>query len=409
MKKFLAGLILGLGFIGTGAYALSISLPFQGGTGTSAIPTYGQILVGNSSGTYTLTATSSLGITSASSTLLSDLNFWSKLQIFNGNATTTQLTATDLWISSLSSGRIPYSGTGGRIFTSSGLQFDDSINKITVTYASTTAISSSYSSSTAYVAGDLTIPHITNTFLASDNNGKVIATTTAFAGLTAIPNGHIYPQMASSSLSAGNIDIYTVPAGKKSIIMATSFYNPTGSTITVQPMIKSRGVYYPIVNSVGITTHVNTSSGNSVILEQGETLSASSSSSGLVSFPKITEFNNSPALPFFTATSSITANTMTVLYTSPTNTYTTNSLLSLPNNNVSNIICSNINAPSAAFAPYLVTAGGLMMQISATSSAISTSNVGATAGLVVNLSPGDSLKILSTGDIFCWVNLINQQ
>lgn len=44
-------------------FALDIFRPSQGGTGTSTPPTYGQILVGNSQGTYTLTATSSLGIT----------------------------------------------------------------------------------------------------------------------------------------------------------------------------------------------------------------------------------------------------------------------------------------------------------------------------------------------------------
>lgn len=39
--------------------------PYQGGLGTSTAPSYGQMPVGNSGGTYTLTATSSLGITAA--------------------------------------------------------------------------------------------------------------------------------------------------------------------------------------------------------------------------------------------------------------------------------------------------------------------------------------------------------
>lgn len=65
MKKYLKG----IGFIG--ALILTIPLfsnsatilfPTGGGTGTSTPPTYGQILVGNSGGTYTLTATSTLGI-----------------------------------------------------------------------------------------------------------------------------------------------------------------------------------------------------------------------------------------------------------------------------------------------------------------------------------------------------------
>ena len=52
----------------------------NGCTGTSTSPSYGQLLVGNSSGGYNLTATSSLGISgggsSASSTLLADNNSW---------------------------------------------------------------------------------------------------------------------------------------------------------------------------------------------------------------------------------------------------------------------------------------------------------------------------------------------
>lgn len=87
MKKLLLGLVIVLGFVATGAYALSIFQPVQGGTGISTIPTYGQILVGNNSGNYTLTATSALGITgsggsSASSTLLGDNNTWSGLNIW---------------------------------------------------------------------------------------------------------------------------------------------------------------------------------------------------------------------------------------------------------------------------------------------------------------------------------------
>lgn len=45
------------------ANAATILFPSGGGTGTSTAPIYGQVLVGNVNGTYTLTATSSLGIT----------------------------------------------------------------------------------------------------------------------------------------------------------------------------------------------------------------------------------------------------------------------------------------------------------------------------------------------------------
>lgn len=47
---------------------LAAYMPSQGGTGTSTPPTYGQMLVGNAQGTYTLTATSSSGLGPAGST-----------------------------------------------------------------------------------------------------------------------------------------------------------------------------------------------------------------------------------------------------------------------------------------------------------------------------------------------------
>jgi len=46
------------------SYGSSVLFPYQGGTGTGTPPVYGQMLVGNPDGTYTLTATSSLGIVS---------------------------------------------------------------------------------------------------------------------------------------------------------------------------------------------------------------------------------------------------------------------------------------------------------------------------------------------------------
>jgi hypothetical protein len=61
MKKYLLLLVLLFPFV---AYGASVFQPFQGGTGNGSTPAYGNILVGNSSGTYTLTATSSLGLLS---------------------------------------------------------------------------------------------------------------------------------------------------------------------------------------------------------------------------------------------------------------------------------------------------------------------------------------------------------
>ena len=56
--------------------SLRVLLPSGGGTGTGTPPSYGQMLVGNSGGTYTLTATSSLGIATLSGGSANLLTYW---------------------------------------------------------------------------------------------------------------------------------------------------------------------------------------------------------------------------------------------------------------------------------------------------------------------------------------------
>ncbi len=67
MKKSLY-IIIAILTLTSVANADSIIFPYQGGTGINTVPTYGLVLVGNANGTYTLTATSSLGISGGSGT-----------------------------------------------------------------------------------------------------------------------------------------------------------------------------------------------------------------------------------------------------------------------------------------------------------------------------------------------------
>ncbi len=64
MKTFtkVVGIISLLGLMIPQTVFGTVLFPVGGGTGTSTSPTYGQMLVGNAGGTYTLTATSSLGL-----------------------------------------------------------------------------------------------------------------------------------------------------------------------------------------------------------------------------------------------------------------------------------------------------------------------------------------------------------
>ncbi len=89
-----------------------------GGTGLTTAPTYGQVLVGNASGGYTLTATSSLGLGGSSG--LTSYDAWThpaagqsattSLMLFNGNASSTQFSAMQAY----------FGGTATTTFTAAG-------------------------------------------------------------------------------------------------------------------------------------------------------------------------------------------------------------------------------------------------------------------------------------------------
>jgi hypothetical protein len=69
-------------YVGTVYAAVTVCQVANGCTGTSTAPSFGQVLTGNSSGGYSLTATSSLGIRAASTTVLSDSNTFSGADTF---------------------------------------------------------------------------------------------------------------------------------------------------------------------------------------------------------------------------------------------------------------------------------------------------------------------------------------
>lgn len=120
--------------------------------------------------------------------------------------TTTSATTTNFAISSIASGRIPFSSTGGNILSAASLLFDSVLGKITATYASTTGFSSSYASSTFGHFGRLFIPPLATpagAFLAINPSGEVIATTSPTGGTPSA----VQTQYASSTGASSNVTV----------------------------------------------------------------------------------------------------------------------------------------------------------------------------------------------------------
>ena len=270
MRNFLYGLALAIVLTAGSATALSPYLPFQGGTGISTAPSYGQLLMGNGSGVYTLVSTSSLGISTsgASTTLLSDKNNWSALQTFSNSSTTlgsfsyassTKLYTGQLYVGPPANRAYLYSNAYGIFFdgdatttinansdgsgsetlelTNSGtvgLSLDIA-GLVTIPKASSTLFSSSYASTTSLFLGT------GQGALYTGSGAKVsmVATSTPTVTAPITYSGTLGSFLGGSS---GAFDCTTANASTKGCIAAADFSKFNSATTTFSwPLIYTLG------------------------------------------------------------------------------------------------------------------------------------------------------------------------
>lgn len=107
------------------------------------------------------------------------------------------------------------------------------------------------------------------------------------------PNGVIFtpwpslPNFANDKINAsnvgtGDIDLYTVPAGKRAIVVY-SFWNSTASSINFFSEVKIGATYYAVSTRVTLasTATASTAFGIDIILEAGQKFSVNTSATGL--------------------------------------------------------------------------------------------------------------------------------
>ncbi len=212
----------------TGILAIS-----NGGTGVSSAPTYGQILVGTSGGGYALTATSSLGLSSAASVGGSD----TQIQFNNG----------------------------GNFGGSTGLVYNNTTQKVTATYVSSTALSSPYVSSTNVTAGSLVLGSLTGFLKATTGviGNALIDVASDITGILPIANGGTALSSAPSygQLLMGN------SSGGYTLTATSSLGLSSGGSGTVNSGTLNQLAYYGAngttlsgiaTSSLGLlTTHVS--------------------------------------------------------------------------------------------------------------------------------------------------------
>ncbi len=85
-----------------------------------------------------------------------------------------------------------------------------------------------------------------------------------------------------TNLASGNIDLYTVPAGKVAYIASFFVYNSTNTTTTVIPQIYFSGTYYRMGSSASVSATNSSSIGNlSYVFNSGEIISMNTSQTGI--------------------------------------------------------------------------------------------------------------------------------
>lgn len=123
-----------------------------------------------------------------------------------------------------------------------------------------------------------------------------------------------------NSGGAGDIDVYTAPAGKRAFVISTQVNNTSGGTITWHYETKIGGTYYRILGqpSSSIAAQTGAFSVNQIYcIEAGETFSINVSGANFGYLLNIMEFDNTSPLKTVKITSATMVNGDNSFYTVP--------------------------------------------------------------------------------------------
>lgn len=130
-----------------------------------------------------------------------------------------------------------------------------------------------------------------------------------------LKNPIIVPAFASSLIS-GTTDIYTVPTGKKALLLGGQIRNTTGSSVQYYLQLKHLGNYYRLGTNTSATANSTSSSSLYFLFEAGESISIGTTATGLNAFYSVIEIDDDSLISRSTIFSGISGDN--ILLTSPT-------------------------------------------------------------------------------------------
>lgn len=304
------------------SFAASTLFPQSGGTGTASIPTLGQVLVGQSNGTYQPQATSTLGIsggTGSSFAYLFPANATSTLLTFSGGATVggtftlSALTGTQC----LHEVSGVVSGTGTDCGSSGG-----SVTSVSGTYPILSSGSTAITISTAF--GTTT----SNTFAGTQTFTNSPVFSTLGAGTVNSTSGGSVYNTATSSLSISSpltgsgfgaliggtnstIGCQAASGSQAGCLSAadwTTFNNKTSNTGTVTSIVAGTGLSGGTITTTG-TIAVNTTQNITTLSNLTVAGLVQTTSGGVLSSALLTSGQVTTALGFTPGTGTVNSGT----------------------------------------------------------------------------------------------------
>jgi hypothetical protein len=215
-----------------------------------------------------------------------------------------------------------------------------------------------------------------------------------------------YPVVRGQNLATGNTDLYTVPAGKRLLVMAGGGVNTSAASVTWYAEIKTGGAYFMgFINPAAVAAGANTAATSSAfIFEAGESFSVNTTGPGLNVFFAAVQFDNTS--PFFMARKVGLVTGPNTIYTVPAG---HSAIVLAASGAFSWTNASIITVSALAVAPGLITACVVPAGGSATCAANSINEVGFVTGAALNtgrinlpgivMNAGDFIVLnVATGD-----------
>lgn len=215
-----------------------------------------------------------------------------------------------------------------------------------------------------------------------------------------------YVPIFGSNLPIGDNDLYTVPQGKKLLLVGApnafaTVYNASAGSITYYPEIKVEGVYYRLKSNVTIAsaqTGIGSFIATAMVLNVGETVAVNTTTTaGLNVWATAIEFSENETIVGKRILNLVSGNN--TLYTCPNNktaTFATN-IFSISTSGYFSVGLSNVSGVAPTYYLNYVTNGST--PTSANQFTISTpisNNTVSGFTLGGSLTPGDSVNINTT-------------